>query len=373
MRIAIVGAGLAGTMLAWRLHQLSPGLNVTVHTLPSSGGDATAASGGLVRGFEPDGPSAGVAAESLAELYADPELRETAGYTEIGSVYVLEPGAEIADPLKVVDAWLPGSATVLDRFALHRLGLRRLPPGTVGVQESRAGYLSPARLRDGVLARLSAPVLRTPVTAVGPGAALTLADGRHVRYDAVVLAAGAWTPRLLNGSGGPGLSGPGLSGPGLSGPGLSGPGLSGPGVGSSGSGAGALRTKRIQYTICLSGLPRIGSFVDETSGLYGRPLSPEIMLLGVPTTGWDVDPDRVGVDTTVIAVLRETVRQRFGEAVTPVRSVAAADCYTDPAGLILRAAGPGLFTFTGGSGGAAKAVLAASRQAAAALLDAARD
>ncbi|GAA2561259.1 hypothetical protein GCM10010435_36180 [Winogradskya consettensis] len=344
MRIAIVGAGLAGTLLAWRLHQLSPGLTVTVHTLPSAGGDATAASGGLVRGFEPDGLSAEVAAESLAELYADPALRETAGYTEIGSVYVLEPGAEIADPLKVVDDRLPGSATVLDRFALHRLGLRGLPPGTVGVQESRAGYLSPARLRDGVLARLTTPVLRTPVTAVGPDAALTLADGRHLRYDAVVLAAGAWTPRLLNGSGGP-----------------------------NGSGEGALRTRRIQYTICLSGLPRIGSFVDETSGLYGRPLSPEIMLLGVPTTGWDVDPDRVGVDTTVIAVLRETVRQRFGEAVTPVRSVAAADCYTEPAGLLLRAAGQGLFTFTGGSGGAAKAVLAASRRAAAALLDAVGD
>jgi hypothetical protein len=55
----------------------------------------------------------------------------------------------------------------------------------------------------------------------------------------------------------------------------------------------------------------------------------------------------------------------------PPRTFAAADCYHDPAGLALRpvTTGSALYTFTGGSGGAAKAALATSRAAAAALLD----
>ena len=47
--------------------------------------------------------------------------------------------------------------------------------------------------------------------------------------------------------------------------------------------------------------------------------------------------------------------------------ISAADCYCDPPALALREVGervPGWFTFTGGSGGAAKAVLAAGRRAA---------
>jgi hypothetical protein len=53
----------------------------------------------------------------------------------------------------------------------------------------------------------------------------------------------------------------------------------------------------------------------------------------------------------------------------PIRTVAAFDCYSDPPGLTLRPTSiPSVFTFTGGSGGAAKTALAASRLAAAALL-----
>ncbi|MGG7609836.1 hypothetical protein ACQ5JZ_10565, partial [Streptomyces sp. ZG43] len=59
----------------------------------------------------------------------------------------------------------------------------------------------------------------------------------------------------------------------------------------------------------------------------------------------------------------------LGADVAVDRSVAACDCYHDPAGLALRPLGGGLHTFTGGSGGAAKTVVAASRRAARALLD----
>jgi glycine/D-amino acid oxidase-like deaminating enzyme len=49
------------------------------------------------------------------------------------------------------------------------------------------------------------------------------------------------------------------------------------------------------------------------------------------------------------------------------QQVGAADCYCDPPLLALRQVDDGLFTFTGGSGGAVKSALAASDRAAAQL------
>ncbi len=330
VRIAIVGAGLAGSLLAWRLARRRSSAEVTLYASPPARGDATSVSGGLVRGFETSADAARQAAESIAELLGDPLCREAAGYREIGSLYLLPSAAGIEQPLKIVDDWLPGSATLLDRTELCRLGLRNVPAGAVGVRERRAGYLSPARLRDTTLARLGPAVQHTKVTSVAP---LILADGSRPSHDVVVVAAGAWTPRLVDAG-------------------------------------GALRTKHIQYAVCLAVLPTLGAFVDELTGLYGRPLSGELMLLGVPTDRWDVDPAAVAPDPDRLDTLRDAARQRFAADVTPVRWVASADCYTDLGGLALRQAGTGLFTFTGGSGGAAKTALAASRQAAAHLIDA---
>ena len=56
-------------------------------------------------------------------------------------------------------------------------------------------------------------------------------------------------------------------------------------------------------------------------------------------------------------------------ASTTASPVSAADCYSDPPGLALRHVTGAMHTFTGGSGGAAKTALAASRIAARALLD----
>lgn len=328
VRIAVVGGGLAGTVLAWRLRRLRPSLDVTVYAGSSIDADATGTSGGILRGFETSPAAARQAAESLAELLDDPHLQAAAGYREVGSLYLLPDAGTTAEPLKHVDDWLPGSAVLLDDAALRRLGLRNIPAGTVGVRESRAGYLSPARLRDEVLTRLGPAVRRIAVSSVSP---LILADGSRPEHDFVVVAAGAWTARLVQSS-------------------------------------GALRTKQIQYAVCLATFPTVGAFVDELTGLYGRPLSGGTMLLGMPTSWWDVDPDTVTPDESLLAELQAAAGLRFGADVTPVRWVASADCYTEPAGLALRPAGPTTWTFTGGSGGSAKTVLAATRQAAAELI-----
>jgi glycine/D-amino acid oxidase-like deaminating enzyme len=345
VRVGVIGAGVAGALLAWRLRQADPRIAVHVYTGGPSNGDATGASGGMVRGFDPDEDACRLAATSLVELRADPVLRQAAAYQEIGSVYLLAPGADPTGPVRVVDELLPGSASVLTVAELPgRFPFRGLPDGVTAVAERRAGYLSPARLRATVLAWLAgggAAIQEMPVVAIaGMAPTVRLADGATAGYDAVVIAAGPWTPALLA---------------------------------ASGLAAGGLRTKQIQYTLYRGQLARLGVFVDETTGLYGRPTGDRGFQLGLPADRWDVDPTGVRPDAALVEEVADRARHRLAGPVatdSPIRTVASCDCYHDPPGLVLReaVAEAPVFTFTGGSGGAAKTVLAASRAAATALL-----
>jgi glycine/D-amino acid oxidase-like deaminating enzyme len=337
MKVAIVGGGIAGALLAWRLTRYA---GLAIEVFPGgrpAPADATGASGGLVRAYEPDPRACQVAAESLAELLGSATLRDLSGYREVGSVYLACPAADPAGALATIADLVPGSAVAASRAELAgRYPFRGLPPGTVGIVERRAGYLSPDRLRAGVLARVRAAVHDVAVAGVTSAPAVRLPDGAERRFDAVVVAAGAWSARLLAVAGMP---------------------------------PGGLRTKRIQYSVhagCPAGL---GAFVDETSGLYGRPTGDGGMLVGLPSDEWDVDPGACAPDRALADRVAGGVRTRFATpagAAAAVQTVASFDCYADPPGLALRpaAAGSALFSFTGGSGGAAKTVLAASRRAA---------
>jgi glycine/D-amino acid oxidase-like deaminating enzyme len=320
MHLAIVGGGLAGVLLAWRLtrspHRLRPELYISE---PRFGTDATGASGGLIRGFEADPAQCFTAAESLAELLASPVLQAWAGYREVGSVYALRAGTDPGALLMTVAGAVPGSvclATPSDLVESHPL--RQLPGSVVCVIERRAGFLSPECLRTSVLRELAngLTIHRDTVDSVmpDPGVRLERSD----------------LPTR------------------------------------------GLRTRQIQYVACSARLPGVGAFVDETSGLYGRPGQPGTVLLGLPCDRWDTEPDAVRPDVDVTARILEQAAVLFGTALTsasPDRVVAALDCYTDPPALRLRSVLPDspLYTFTGGSGASAKTVLAASRSAAAAL------
>ena len=340
MRIAIVGGGIAGALLAWRLGRASPDLVEIFAGAAPAGADATGASGGLVRGFEPDPALCRPAAESLAEIRASATLSEWAGYREIGSVYLLPAGSDPQASVATVDELLPGSASVAVRARLSAYPFRGLPAGVLGVVERHAGFISPARLRLAALAQAGsagASMRSAPAVAVTPDPAVRLADGSTVHYDAVVVAAGAWSPALLARSGIP---------------------------------AAGMRSKQIQYTVCTARLPGLGAFVDGTTGLYGRPLGGDSVLLGLPSDRWDVNPAAVVPDPDLAEEVVACAGRRLGPRVAPGRTVASFDCYHDRPGLALRRTVPGsaLFTFTGGSGGAAKTALAASRTAADALL-----
>ncbi|GCB44887.1 FAD dependent oxidoreductase [Streptomyces sp. NL15-2K] len=332
--MGVAGAGIAGTLLAWRLKLADRRLRVELVDTASPEHGATGVSGGLVRGYEPDPRQLDLAASSLAELRASRLLRAWSGYQETGSVYLR---ADPADPAAVerLQRLLPGSARACAPGEAPYLAARH------GVVERHAGFISPRRLRDEVLAdfvRIGGDLVHGTVGAVRaePGATVSwLVGGERRRYDSGVLATGPWTPALLPGDG--------------------------------------YRTKLIQYGVYDATGTLPAPFVDEVTGLYGRPGPGNGVLLGVPSDAYDVDPTRL---RPVPALLRRT--SDLAARVLPELGIAglrhivvAADCYTASPGLRLRPAvpaGTSLFTFTGGSGGAAKTALAAARQAADRLL-----
>ncbi|MBD0743148.1 FAD-dependent oxidoreductase [Streptomyces sp. CBMA152] len=347
MSIAVIGGGIAGAALAWRLRQLDPTLEITLfvghHHVR---GDATGASGGMVRGFETDAELCGAATESMAELVASPVLRDWADYREVGSHYFLEPAdVDVAALASIVEARLPGSLTISAAEDLPRsFPMRGLPQGAVAVTERRGGYFSPHRLRTslvGEVLRSRVVVSHDPVAGVRPDGVIQSAERVQAQgFQAVVIAAGAWTPHLLLDQD------PAVAG---------------------------FRTKAIQYVRCPLAPPGLGAFTDETTGLYGRPLSDGGLLLGIPTDRWGVDPDAVGVDPALVATLLEVAATRLHLSQQPsdVAGFSSADCFHRQPGLALRdlESGSPVYTFSGGSGGAAKTILAASRTAASQLLD----
>jgi glycine/D-amino acid oxidase-like deaminating enzyme len=175
------------------------------------------------------------------------------------------------------------------------------------------------------------------VTAGRAGPLLVSAAGHVSEHDVVVLAGGAWTAGLLRASGLP---------------------------------AAGYRTKSIQYGVWAVGEYCPPAFCDARTGLYGKPAAGGGLLLGVPTDGWDVPPGHRPTEPrwherALALATGFFPRLRPGPLTA---EVSAADCYCDPPVLALRPVRAGVFTFTGGSGGAAKTALAASALAAETLI-----
>jgi glycine/D-amino acid oxidase-like deaminating enzyme len=335
VRVCVAGGGLAGSLLAWRLAQ-RPGVRVDLMTGragPRPPADATAASGGAVRAYDALPEQRRLAIASLAELLASPVLREWARYRATGFAYLRDGEADLSGEVAEIERELPGAAeltTAAEAFRARDGGPGWAgDPGAAVVRERQAGCTSPASLRDAILADLA-----TRPSACVRNAAL---EGRvPTAYDAVVLAVGAWTPRLLGTLGVP---------------------------------AEGYRTRSIQYAVYDAGQVRPPAFADERTGLYGLPTADGGMLLGLPTTEWDVPPGPAPLDQS----LRERARRLAAKCFPGLtlgdasQQAATADCFCDPPVLALRrvdGTGPGLFTFTGGSGGCAKSALAASQRAA---------
>ncbi|HEY8472067.1 MAG TPA: FAD-dependent oxidoreductase [Natronosporangium sp.] len=337
MRVGVIGGGLAGALLAWRLAAAVAGDGrVTLVLGGRHRADATGASGGAVRGYEPDPRQCRLATDSLVELLASPTLQRWGSFQPVESVY-LHPAGTTVD-LTAVERGLPGSAELLTGADLAGLGWAEVPADAVAVRERRAGYLAPGRLREAVIA--DAAARRGVRLLPAPLAALAADDpfrcqvaGRWHDFDTVVIAAGAWTGSVLAAAGLP---------------------------------ADGYRTKAIQYAIHRTGGWRPPQFVDELTGLYGRPVAGDRLLLGLPTDRWGVAPDRPPVTAGLADRAARLAADRFPKLrLGPiVRTAVAADCYRSQPSLSLQPVLAGrLFTFTGGAGGSVKTALAASREA----------
>jgi glycine/D-amino acid oxidase-like deaminating enzyme len=352
VRACIVGGGLAGTLLAWRLAQATTGWRIDlVLGGPATTADATAASGGSVRAFESHPEQRRLAIASMVELLASRTLRQWSDYRPARAVSLRRSTDGLDAAVADIELMLPGSVSLAGADELAGDGWADLHDGAVAVVERGAGVTSPARWRDAVLTdvRRRVNVVEAAVNAVLPRddgtvacATATTTTGPDVRdYDLVVAAVGAWTPALLAASGLPNAG---------------------------------YRTKSIQYALH----PVDGwcppQFVDEVTGLYGRPTADGGLLLGLPTEQWDVDPDRPPttpalVDDAARLATARFPRLRLGPASTTVGS---ADCYAEQPILSLRPVLDSvhsdgdhrLFTFTGGAGGSVKTALAASHRAA---------
>jgi glycine/D-amino acid oxidase-like deaminating enzyme len=341
VRIAIIGAGLAGCTLAWRFSLAGPAVRLDV--FGRTGPDATSASGGGVRGYEPDASARALAVASLAELLASATLRRWARFSPLGSTYLRAPWTSAEDDVAQIEAQIPG-AELVGAAQLRERGWafgQSDGPEPVGVVETRAGCIDPNALRTALMRELSARanvrVRSGPAELTGP--TRVSVRGQRADYDVVVVAAGPWTPRVIAGVAG---------------------------------GAGDLRVKAIQYAVHTASGRLPTFFVDEITGLYGRPHDRGGVLLGLPVTRFGGAANGGRVEPALVDTARARAAERFpGLRLGPVRRVVrAADCYGPSATLTLQAVGdrPGLYTFSAGSGASAKTALAASRDAASRLL-----
>lgn len=352
VRACVVGGGLAGSLLAWRLAGASRSWRIDLVAGHRTRSDATAASGGAVRAFELHPAQRRLAAMSMAELLGSRTLRQWADFRQVPSVYLTGDAEPVDAAVADIEELLPGAAYAMPPGDLEPLGWTgvRDSPGTA-VVEPNAGYLSPDRLREAVLADAAAGgrvVVHTGAIgriepAAGGGVRCEI-DGQALDYDVMVLATGAWTGGVLRANGYPDAD---------------------------------LRVQSIQYAVHRTGSWRPPIFIDEDIGVFGRPTADGGLLLGRPTGLWSVDPDRPPTSSepqhsAASAVAARFPRLRLGEL---VRRVGSADCYAPTPVLALRPVTGSdlpLLTFTGGAGGAVKTVLAASHRAAVQLTESGR-
>src|SRR5215218_5137019 len=177
MHFSVIGGGVAGALLAWRLAQQPDVDRVTLAPGAAGRRDATAVSGGAVRGYETEAVQRRLAIDSLTELLADDRLRNWAGYTRTGSHYRSDDTASVEAGAAEVSAALPDSVRLLTGTELRDRGWAGEDldgPGVVAVEEWQAGYLDPERLRRCVLADLAGRgdvelLAEVPVTDLMPG------------------------------------------------------------------------------------------------------------------------------------------------------------------------------------------------------------
>lgn len=208
MKIVIVGAGIAGLSLGWRLAQ--SGASVTVLERAQPGAGATLASAGMISPTAETGDEAsadaklGRASAALWPAFAA-EIEQASGrkigFRPEGTLLIARTGDELA-PLQRRAASLPlaTSLSAAEALALEPM----LAPGIAGALfdpneaqvDNRAigSALAAAFVRAGGVLQTNETVVRVEVASNRAAAVVSPFATYHA--DAIVLAAGAWTSRI---------------------------------------------------------------------------------------------------------------------------------------------------------------------------------
>ncbi|TCP59423.1 glycine/D-amino acid oxidase-like deaminating enzyme [Tumebacillus sp. BK434] len=261
----IIGGGVVG---AAALHALAQrGVqHAVLFEQGRFGNGATGQSGGFLRVYHTDKFLTELAAESFPFFLRH---REEVGYRQTGLLY-LELEARVAamqaEAQRLGLEFLPAAAGAVRFPELKWEGVGG------AVYEVQGGYADPVRTTRflieqarecGALACEGTRVQRI-LTAGGRVTGVETSTG-IVHTEHVVLATGAWTPRLA--------AGLGLQLP--------------------------VRSKTIQVHFYKrpSGAALHPAFLDDTTDLYARPEAGGLSLIGLPVDEWDIDPDLLqGVD-----------------------------------------------------------------------------
>lgn len=308
--VVVVGGGVNGASIAYAL----AARGVKRVTLLEQGALAHGASGrssALVRMHYTNEWDARLAWASFPVFRNWPELMGGPPvFTHTGFVNVVAP--EYAEALGKNIEMLRGIG--INTTALSPAELRDLQPFAnvddlgAAAYEPDSGYASPVDVVEGFGRRareLGATVrLWTPVTGVlrreSRAVGVTTAAG-EIHGGAVVLAAGAWAPRLCREMG--------LSLP--------------------------ARAKAID-TVAVSRPPELARghmvFIDNAQGSYFRPEAGGLTLVGVPCQEWDVNPDTLGTGlppgAADVGAGILTHRIPMMERATLARGYRAFDCYS---------------------------------------------
>src|SRR5215470_3132178 len=269
--VVIIGGGVNGASIAYAL--AARGVKAVLVEKGALANGASGRSSALVRMHYTNEWDARLAWASFpvfrhwAELMGGPAV-----FTHTGFVNVV--GPQFAERLRLNVEMLRGIG--INTTALTPAELRDLQPFArvddlgAAAYEPDSGYASPVDVVEGFGRRareLGASVrLWTPVTAVLHGESRVIGvdtAAGTIHAGAVVVAAGAWAPRLCRGMG--------LTLP--------------------------ARPKAID-TVAVTRPPELARghmvFIDNVQGNYFRPEAGGLTLAGVPCQEWDIDPDTLG-------------------------------------------------------------------------------
>ncbi|MGH3986251.1 MAG: NAD(P)/FAD-dependent oxidoreductase [Pseudonocardiaceae bacterium] len=262
----VVGAGITGAAVAAHLARHGAAPLILEADVPARG--ATGASGGMVRGYDPDPVVARYAAASLA-IYADPAVwcSVTAPLHRTGAVTLasVEHAAELDRAAEALRATVGADCRVVSGEDVSQVHGVHTADG-VALVEPGAGWVDPVQVtelfvrqavRDG--ARLANGVQLTAIRQADDGVLLESTQGAAHAIRAVVLAIGGWAARPPIG-------------------------VRAPRVG--------VRTRAIQASLLRrpTGARPHTTFIDLRTGGYGKPVDEHTSLVGAPLLVWDEDP-----------------------------------------------------------------------------------